>query len=222
MTAAVMFDCDGVLVDSETLIADLLVEMANDRGGSLSLADGLRMFHGAPLDLCVEQISNHLGRDVSSDIAAEYQVRCTDVFRRRLTPVDGVEKLIRSLTAPTCVVSNSSREKVVLNLEITGLSHYFLGRVYSAADLSRWKPDADVYLRAAAGLGVDPTCCIAIEDSAVGVRSAAAAGMTVIGFGGPALLSNGARWACESMGEVQYLIDSLASDQPIPAVHPSQ
>lgn len=220
MTAAVMFDCDGVLVDSETLIAELLVELANDRGGSLTLADGLRMFHGVQLALCVEQISDHLRRDVNSDIASEYRGRCADVFRRRLTPVDGVEKVIRSLTVPTCVVSNSSYEKVLLNLEVTGLSHYFSGRVYSAADVSRWKPAADVYLHAAAGLGVDPTHCVAIEDSAVGVRSASAAGMTVIGFGGPELLANGARWACESMNEVQDLIDSLTDHQPIPAVHP--
>jgi HAD superfamily hydrolase (TIGR01509 family) len=217
MTAAVMFDCDGVLVDSERLIAELLVKMTNDRGGSLTLADGHRMFRGAQLDLCAERISAHLGRDVDHDIAAEYRSRSVELFRRRLTAVDGVEDLIRSLTVPICVVSNSTREKVMFNLEVTRLAHYFSGRVYSAADLARWKPEPDIYLHAAAELGVDPAGCVAIEDSAAGVRSASLAGMRVIGFGGPELRDEGARWTCGSMREVHDLVDRLTRQQAVPA-----
>lgn len=216
MTEAVMFDCDGVLVDSETLIAELLVELANDLGADLTVAAGLEMFHGVQLILCAERISAHLGRDVTVGIVTEYDGRCAETFRRHLRPVPGAEELVRSLLAvPMCVVSNSAREKVVRNLTITGLLGYFTDRVYSAADLARFKPEPDVYLHAAAGLGIDPARCVAIEDSGVGVHAAAAAGMTVIGFGPPELLASGARWTCTSMRDVQNLVHRL-----IPAAAP--
>jgi HAD superfamily hydrolase (TIGR01509 family) len=209
MTDAVMFDCDGVLVDSETLIAELLVEMANERGGSLTLAEGLEMFHGVQLTACAERISVHLGRAVTREIVAEYPRRSAEVFRRRLTAVDGVEELLESLTVPVCVVTNSARRKALANLEITRLAKYFVGHVYSAADVPRFKPEPDVYLHASAGLGVEPSRCVAIEDSAVGVRSAANAGMAVIGFGRPDLRASGARWTRESMREIADLVHSF-------------
>lgn len=222
MTAAVLFDCDGVLVDSETLIAEILVGMANERGGRLTLVDGLAMFHGIQLDLCAERLSAHLGRDVSRDITEEYQRLSAEIFQSRLTAVAGVEDLVRSLTVPTGVVTNSSRQKTTLNLTITGLLRYFPDRVYSAADLSRWKPEPDVYLHAAAQLGVDPTECVAIEDSPVGVRSATRAGMAVIGFGPPDLRASGARWICQTMGEVTGIVHDLTRVRPAPATRPSE
>lgn len=215
MTAAVMFDCDGVLVDSETLIAELLVEIANDRGADLTVADGLRMFQGIPLSLCAERISGHLGRDVARDVVAEYRWRSREVFRRRLTPMDGVEEVILSLEVPFCVVSNTAREQLLFILEVIGLLKYFSGHVYSAADLSRWKPEPDVYLYAAKGLGVDPRQCIAIEDTVTGVRSASLAGMRVIGFDDPELRHYGATWTCQKMSEVKALVHSLTRSQAI-------
>ena len=207
--SAVMFDCDGVLVDSETLIAGILVDMTNDRGGNLTLSDALKMFQGIQLSRCAERISEYLGKNVTSDIIAEYHVRFAEAASTGLTAVRGVEELVQSVPVPTCVVSNSSREKMMFNLEVTRLSHYFSGRMYSAADLRRWKPEPDVYLYAAARLGFAPARCVAIEDSAVGVQSAAAAGLAVIGFGPPELRENGARWTCETMGEVRAIVHSL-------------
>lgn len=220
MSAAVIFDCDGVLVESETLIAKILVRMTNDLGGNLTLTEGLRLFHGAQLDLCVARIAEYLGRDVTADIAAEYQRRSAEIFRNEITAIDGVDELIRSLIVPTCVVSNSSREKLILNLEATGLIHHFGDRVYSACDLSRWKPEPDIYLHAAARLDFDPSRCIAIEDSVIGVQSAAQAGMAVIGFGrpdlAPDLRRSGARWTCQTMSEVQELVHVLTHPLRIP------
>jgi HAD superfamily hydrolase (TIGR01509 family) len=221
MTEAVLFDCDGVLVDSETLIAEILVEMANERGGSLTLGEGLRMFHGIQLDLCAERLSAHLGSDVTGEITEEYQRRSAETFRHRLTAVAGVEELVRSLTVPTGVVTNSSWQKTTLNLTITGLVQYFTDRVYSAADLSRWKPEPDIYLHAATQLGVEPTGCVAIEDSSVGVRSAAGAGMSVIGFGPAELRASGARWTCQTMSEVADLVHNLTRGRPTLATRPA-
>ena len=213
MSAAVMFDCDGVLVDSEPLITRILVRMGNALGGELTFAEGLRLFRGAQLDLCARRISDHLGRDVTAEITAEYHRCSADVFRDELTAVDGAGELTRSLTVPACVVSNSSREKIILSLEVTGLLQHFDDRVYSACDLSRWKPEPDIYLHAAERLGVDPGRCIAIEDSATGVRSAARAGMAVIGFGSRGLAAelrrSGARWTCPTMNEVSELVHTL-------------
>jgi HAD superfamily hydrolase (TIGR01509 family) len=216
-SGAVMLDCDGVLVDSERLIAEILVDLANAAGARLTVADGWEMFHGQPLDTCVERISAQLGRPAPPGLAAEYRRRSADLFRRRLTAVDGAEELVRSLTVPGCVVSNSSRARTLSNLEVTGLLRYFPGRVFSAQDLARAKPAPDVYRHASAQLRVDPARCVAIEDSAVGVRSAAGAGMFVIGFaphdGAPdrasELRRNGARWTCRSMREVHRLVRSL-------------
>jgi len=209
MTAAVMFDCDGVLVDSEALIAELLVDIANDHGADLALADGLRMFQGIQLSLCAQRISACLGRDVARDVLSEYRFRSRELFRRRLTPTAGVEDVILSLKIPFCVVSNTAREQLLFILEVTGLMKYFAGQVYSAADLSRWKPEPDVYLYAAEGLGVDPRECIAIEDSVPGVTSASLAGMRVIGFDDPELRHHGAAWTCQKMSEVKTLVHSL-------------
>lgn len=225
MNTAVMFDCDGVLVDSEPLIARILVRMTNALGGALTLAEGLRLFHGAHLDLCARRISEHLGRDATAAITAGYHRCSADIFRNELTAVDGAGELLRSLTLPTCVVSNSPREKMILNLEVTGLLHHFGDRVYSACDLSRWKPDPDIYLHAAGRLDVDPGRCIAIEDSAAGVRSAARAGMAVIGFGGrdlgAELRRSGARWSCPTMNDVRELVHILTHPPRIPTgTHP--
>lgn len=211
--AAVMFDCDGVLVDSESLIAEVLVEMANDLGGTLTLEQGIDMFRGLPVDRCVTRLTEYLGHDVSDNLAEQYYHRSEQVFRDRLVPVAGVEDVLRSLTVPTCVVSNSSRDRLAFILETAGLSHYFGTRRYAAEQLAKWKPEPDIYIFAAAQLGFDASHCVAVEDSAAGVEAAVRAGAAVIGFGPagrtPELLRHGARWICRTMRHVQDLVDAL-------------
>jgi HAD superfamily hydrolase (TIGR01509 family) len=225
VTAAVMFDCDGVLVDSEPLIASVLVGMANELGGGLTDADGVRMFRGAPLALCAERIAGHLGRPVPPGFAGTYRARSAAVLRSELTAVDGVADLIACLTVPTCVVSNSARDRVLLNLTAAGLRHHFGDSVFSACDVARFKPAPDVYLHAADRLAVDPAGCVAIEDTATGVRSAAAAGMTVVGYAPPRdggdLRRHGASRVCSTMREVREVL----ADRPAPmaaSIHPSR
>lgn len=213
MIAAIAFDCDGVLVDSETITAELLVELTNVRGGHLTLVQGRQMFHGAPLELCVQRIMSHLEYDIAADIAAEYRSRSAEEFRRRLRASAGVERLVRDIRLPCCVVSNSSRDRTIQKLEVTGLLKYFAGRIFCADDLRRWKPDPDIYLHAAAEMLVEPTRCLAIEDSFIGVRAAAGAGMQVIGFApeefAASLAHGGARWTCSTMSEVANVIQQL-------------
>jgi HAD superfamily hydrolase (TIGR01509 family) len=210
---AVLFDCDGVLVDSESLIVSLLVTMTNELGGRLNLAEGEVLFHGVHLAGCIERIEQHVGRPAPADFSPQYRQRSAALMAEQLTSVAGVQRLIDSLAVPTCVVSNSSPERVEFMLARSGLLGYFRGRIYSADDLGRWKPAPDVYLHAAAQLGFRPAECIAIEDSEVGVRSAVAAGLTVLGFASPprapALLAAGATTTCQTMTQVGDLLRAL-------------
>jgi HAD superfamily hydrolase (TIGR01509 family) len=207
---AVLFDCDGVLVDSESLIVSLLVTMTNELGGRLSLAEGEVLFHGVHLAGCIDRIVQHVGREVPADFSRQYRQRSAALMAEQLTSVAGAPRLIRSLAVPTCVVSNSSLERVEFMLARSGLLDYFHDRIYSADDLGRWKPAPDVYSHATAQLGFPPAECIAIEDSEVGVRSAVAAGLAVLGFASPprapALLAAGAITTCQTMTQAGDLL----------------
>jgi HAD superfamily hydrolase (TIGR01509 family) len=207
---AVFFDCDGVLVDSERLISALLVSMTNELSGGLTLADGDLLFHGVHLAGCIDRIAQHLRRPVPADFGPAYQRRSATMLRDQIVAVDGAAHMACSLSVPSCVVSNSPRERVELMLRATGLLGYFSGRVYSAAEAGRWKPAPDVYLHAASRMGVRPAQCVAIEDSAVGVKSAVSAGLSVIGLASAeragALLAAGAATTCPTMEQIENLL----------------
>jgi HAD superfamily hydrolase (TIGR01509 family) len=179
---AIIFDCDGTLVDSEHLGNQVLVECVAELGLHLSLAEALGLFTGLKMAETVALIEARLGRPVPPDFVPELRDRMSVAFKARLRPIAGVEAVLRSVRQPYGVASNGPRDKMELSLRTTGLLAYFGDRIFSAYEIGSWKPEPGLFLHAAESLGVAPERCAVVEDSVVGVRAGRAAGMTVFGF----------------------------------------
>jgi HAD superfamily hydrolase (TIGR01509 family) len=179
---AVIFDCDGVLVDSETLGNQVLVDAVRDLGLTLTVEQALTTFRGCKMATCVAVIEQWLGRTVPPDFVATVRAKTAAVFRQQLRPIAGVDTILRQIELPFCVASSGPRAKIELSLEVTGLLPHFAGRIFSAYEVGSWKPAPDLFLHAAQYMGVAPTACAVVEDSVPGVQAGRAAGMTVFGF----------------------------------------
>ena len=178
----VIFDCDGVLIDSERLAVRTETQILAELGWSLSEAEVIERFVGRSSVYMQAVIEEHLGRRV--DWQAQFERREREVFERELEPVDGVIDALDAISIPSCVASSSSHEMLRFKLDLTGLADRFVGRVFSADDVARGKPDPAVFLFAAASLAIHPSKCAVIEDSVSGVEAGVAAGMTVFAFAG--------------------------------------
>ena len=182
---AVIFDCDGVLVDSEGIAEDLLAEMTAELEGAGAVDRGwFRRLRGEHFKKGVGWLEEALGRPLPPEFEAEFRDRSRRRFERELRPVPGVREVLHGLRMPFCVASNGPRDKIELNLGLAGFSPLFEGRIFSAYELDVWKPDPRFYLAVAGNLGIDANRCAVVEDSAPGVRAALGAGMTVFAFAG--------------------------------------
>src|SRR5688572_17227724 len=181
-TSLVIFDCDGVLVDSETLGNRVLAELAGEQGLALDPREALTLFRGCKMADCVAVLSGRLGRPLPDDFVPTLRARTAAAFRDELRPVEGVAAMLAEIDVLVCVASSGPREKIELALSVTGLLPRFQGRVFSSYEVGSWKPAPDLFLHAAAALGVPPDRCAVVEDSVPGVRAALAAGMRVIGY----------------------------------------
>lgn len=179
---AVIFDCDGVLVDSEILASRVLVEHVDELGLTLSLEEVLALFKGRKMAECVADVEQRLGRAVPASFVPNFRVRCAEAFHAQLKPIPGVETVLRTLPVPFCVASSGPREKIELSLRITRLLAYFENRIFSAYEVGSWKPDPGLFLHAAQALNIRPRVCAVVEDSLPGVQAGVAAGMTVFGY----------------------------------------
>ena len=178
----VIFDNDGVLVDSEPHANHVLTGLLNEYGLPITYDESLELFMGGSL-LRVRQITEpRLGRPLPTDFEDRYHTDLFDRFRRRLEPIPGIHAALEQIDLPTCVASSGSHARIRLALEITELAERFDGRVFSREDVAHGKPAPDLFLHAATQLGVDPKRCAVIEDSPLGIEAAAAAGMTSFGF----------------------------------------
>lgn len=180
----VIFDCDGVLVDSEEISNRVLVEELQGAGFPVTLEEALDAFVGLRLKTCCELLAARYGRPVPEECLARYRARVEAEFRAKLKPVDGVIEALDAIRLPTCVASSGAPEKMRLTLGLCGLWERFEGRIFSAREVARGKPYPDLFLHAAARMGVDPTACAVVEDSPPGVKAGLAAGMTVFGYVG--------------------------------------
>jgi len=185
----VIFDCDGVLVDSERLIVRVEAEICRERGWPLTEEDVIREFVGLSDSAMRARLSELVGEELPEDWDAEYTRRSRDALARDLEAVPGVADAIDAIEAAglaTCVASSGSHEKMALTLGRTGLLDRFAGRIHSATDpeVAAGKPAPDLFLHAAARLGVDPSRCAVVEDSPYGVAAALAAGMVPFAFTG--------------------------------------
>jgi HAD superfamily hydrolase (TIGR01509 family) len=182
--ALLIFDCDGVLVDSEVLAGQTLAEMLAALGQPMSYEEVVRTFAGRSVKDVLDLIERRLGHAVPADIGQHYRERLFDRFRAALKPVPGVEHAIAALPYPRCVASFSSPERLHLALEVTGLAPLFGEHAFSATQVEHGKPAPDLFLFAARWMRVAAGECVVIEDSPLGVAAGRAADMTVVGFAG--------------------------------------
>lgn len=211
--AAVIFDCDGVLVDSERLMNREFRAMLAEIGLHYSAEEATRTFMGRSMKSCMEIVKSRLGRPVPDNFLSTLDQRAYAVFERDLRPVDGIGTVLDALDdagTPYAVASSGSHEKMQRTLGITGLLPRVAGRITSATEVSHGKPAPDVFLLAAERLGVAAAECMVIEDSLLGIEAARAAGMRVIGFAAMVSADDmhaaGATHVVTSMPEVQQLL----------------
>lgn len=208
-----IFDCDGVLVDSEPVAARVLNEALNELGLKISRAESAAMFTGLSMATCTRLAGEMLGSPLPADFAREVERRSIEAFRRSLRPVPGIEQVLRRLDFPRCVASSGSREKVRASLGLTGLDRWFPDEViFSSDDVGRGKPAPDLFLHAASRAGFPGDRCIVIEDSVPGVLAAVAAGMTVLGYAArtePRTLRSAGAKVFTRMSELAGLIAGL-------------
>jgi HAD superfamily hydrolase (TIGR01509 family) len=182
----VIFDCDGVLVDSERLALRLDAQLLAEVGWPMSEAEQVERFVGRTEAAMKAEVEAHIGRDIT----AEWEVfaeRYVELFAAELVAVAGVDAAIDAIQGAgyaTCVASSGGHEKIRRNLELTGLRSRFGDRIFSGEDVVHSKPAPDLFLLAAAVMGVPPDRCAVVEDSRAGVAAGRAAGMSVFAFGG--------------------------------------
>jgi HAD superfamily hydrolase (TIGR01509 family) len=179
----IIFDCDGVLVDSEVLSCRCLCEALAGCGIEVGLEETLDLFLGRSLDAVLEHYQS-LGRSIPRQFPTELAVKVQETFRAALCPIEGIGSVLEGLKIPHCVASSSTLDRVSLSLSLTGLAGHFGDRLYTAQMVDRGKPAPDLFLYAAERMQADPARTLVIEDSVSGVRAAKAAGMTVWGFVG--------------------------------------
>lgn len=180
----VIFDCDGVLVDSEPLANAVLARALSAEGLATTLAESVERYTGLSMRSMVERAEAALGRPLPHDFIDRVQAETFAAFRRALRPVPGVREALERIDLPVCVASSGTPDKIALSLRVTGLDCFFGDHVFSATMVPRGKPFPDLFLHAAAGMGTAPGRCVVVEDSLPGVQAAVAAGMKVLGYAG--------------------------------------
>lgn len=183
-TKLIIFDCDGVLVDSERISCRIFTQLMREEGIEISEEQVYQDLVGGSMQKSIAYVESILGYKLSeSNFTEKYRTRSFEAYKNELTTVPGVESLITSLRIPYCVGSNGPREKINWNLKLTGLDKYFpQANVFSAYDLKKWKPDPTLFLHAASQMGVHPENALVIEDSRNGILAANAAGIPAIAY----------------------------------------
>jgi HAD superfamily hydrolase (TIGR01509 family) len=202
---AVLFDCDGVLVDSEPITNGVLCAMLNEAGWDLPSDECMRLFIGKTVRSQAALIEAHTGRPLTETWMAEFYERRNARLQAELVAIEGAPAAVREVHAllggRIACASGADRFKVEMQLEQVGIADLFAGRVFSGHEMPRSKPAPDVYLAAAAALGVAPQRCLVVEDTVTGVTAGVAAGATVVGYSPSA----------QGHGSAQELLDAGAS-----------
>ncbi len=210
---AVLFDCDGVLVDSEPITSGVLAEMLGELGWPLTVEETMRLFTGKAVKDETALIEAHTGFAVTDSWLQSFWKRRNEALEARLQAVPGAVAAVRSLhallDARIACVSGADRRKVELQLAKAGIADCFEGRIFSGHEMPRSKPFPDVYLAAAEALGVDPRRCAVIEDSITGATAGVAAGATVFAFSPPGVagLAHADPDAMRAAGVVEVFAD---------------
>jgi HAD superfamily hydrolase (TIGR01509 family) len=180
----VIFDCDGVLIDSERLAVKVDVQVLHELGWPLTEAEVIERFVGRSDRDAQTAIEDHLGRRLPPGWDEQFKPLYEEAFAAKLTPVDGVVQALDQIMLPTCVASSGTHDHLRYTLGLTDLYARFEGRIFSAEDVANGKPAPDLFLHAAERMATEPVGCVVVEDSRPGVEAARAAGMRVLAYAG--------------------------------------
>ncbi len=178
----VIFDCDGVLVDSDRISLRVQAERISALGLEMSYEDCVRDFLGLGMPATLRILTERLGSPLPPDWESDLDVAVKDAFRAELRPIPGIEQALDQIDLPTCIASSGSHKKMRLTLGLTGLWDRFSGRIYSGEEVRQGKPAPDLFLHAASRMSTPPRHCVVVEDSPFGVIAARAAGMPALGY----------------------------------------
>jgi HAD superfamily hydrolase (TIGR01509 family) len=216
----VIFDCDGVLIDSEMIACRADAALLSELGFATTVEDVLDRYVGLSARVMIADIEARHSRPLPADFAQRLRARIEAAFERELAPMAGVEALLAALTVPRCVASSSSLPRLAHALALVGLDGHFAPHIFSTTQVERGKPAPDLFLFAARAMGSAPSDCLVVEDSVAGVQAGVAAGMRVIGFAGGShcrdghaarLAAAGAATIAGSMRELAPLLGAEAA-----------
>ena len=220
MISHVIFDCDGVLIDSEKISMAVDMALLAENGIHLSEAEMYLRFIGPTFEDMVVELEREYGKTLPRDLAARKDAMMLEHYRRELKPVPGVIPMLRQLALPKSIATNGPRDRALEALRITGLAPFFVERLTTYEDVKNPKPAPDVYQLAASRAGFKPARCLVVEDSVTGATAALAAGCQVIGFTGVAhepeakaqeLRALGVSRVIHDMGELLGAISPIAA-----------
>lgn len=178
----IIFDCDGVLVDTEAISTGTIAQLARNLGINISNQEAIETFAGTSLNFVKSFLEERLGGKLPEDFEPIYRKKSFEEFERSLQPIPGIHEVVQNLKIPFCVASNAPTYKVEFNLKLTNLYPYFKDKIFSAYQVEKWKPDPTLFMTAAKTMGFHPSECIVVEDSPAGVQAAIAAEMKVLGY----------------------------------------
>jgi HAD superfamily hydrolase (TIGR01509 family) len=182
MAESVIFDCDGVLVDTEPIGNAVLAELISELGIPTTREQSIATYMGRSMASCLAMLEERLGEPPPADFPDRYRAGVEAGWRRELQPVPGIVAALDAIELPTCVASSGDHERMRLTLGLTGLLPRFEGRIFSATEVQHGKPAPDLFLHAAARMGFDPAETVVVEDTVPGVQGGRAAGMRVLAF----------------------------------------
>ena len=218
MSRLVIFDCDGVLVDSEPIAIRIDVEMFAELGLTVSEQEVIERFVGRSPEVMGRAVAEQLGHPPPDRWMQRGEERLRRAFAERLRPVDSVAEALERIDIPVCVASSSGHESLRFKLELTGLYGRFAGHIFSASEVANGKPAPDLFLHAASRMGAAPSDCVVVEDSRYGVQAARAAGMAVLAYAGgltPAsVLEGSGTIVFGDMRELPRLLDPSPGSPP--------
>jgi HAD superfamily hydrolase (TIGR01509 family) len=186
----VIFDCDGVLIDSEILSGQILIELLGEIGVQVDFEFVQRNFLGRSFTKVAAEIRESFGKKLAPDFEERYRAQLAAVFKTELKPIPGIERILDEIGVHYCMATSSSPARAKMSLELSGLAHYFGDRYFTASQVARGKPAPDLFLYAASAMEVAPVNCLVIEDSTPGIDAALAAGMLALRFVGGSHMRN--------------------------------
>lgn len=178
----IIFDCDGVLVDSEPIANQMLITMAAELGVAIDMHFAIDHFIGKSLYTCMETISQYGKIKLPDNFEKDFRTRSFQKFKEQLQPIPGIKDVLKRLELPFCVASSGPVNKIELNLKTTGLYSFFEGKIFSCYMVNTWKPEPDVFLLAAKTMGFPPKDCLVVEDSLAGITAAQNGGFDVVAY----------------------------------------